>query len=305
MAASPVRRRVPRILDIVAAVVLLAVAVGTQVAADGRFTTSQAERTVLWVRSTDVMRRLALGMNALVADVYWIRAVQYYGSTKLSTDENKRYDLLYPLLDMTTTLDPDFRIAYRFGAILLSEPFPNGPGRADEALALLDKGIRLTPERWEYYHDAGFVHFWWYRDEAAAAEWFLRASKVPGSPEWLPQVAANMLVHGEAPEQARRLWTRLAQSDQEWMQQAAKRGLMRLDAEQQIERLLTVVNRYYDDVGRFPASWDELVRAGRLPGVPVDPSGTPYVVDPVSGQVTVQRQSYLFPLRREHLATAK
>jgi hypothetical protein len=89
------------------------------------------------------------------------------------------------------------------------------------------------------------------------------------------------------------------------MQQAAKRGLMRLDAEQQIERLLTVVNRYYDDVGRFPASWDELVRAGRLPGVPVDPSGTPYVVDPVSGQVTVQRQSYLFPLRREHLATAK
>ena len=36
--------------------------------------------------------------------------------------------LLYPLLDLTTTLDPHFNIAYRFGAIFLSEPYPAGPG---------------------------------------------------------------------------------------------------------------------------------------------------------------------------------
>ena len=34
------------------------------------------------------------------------------------------YPLLYPLLDITTTLDPRFNIAYRFGAIFLAEPYP-------------------------------------------------------------------------------------------------------------------------------------------------------------------------------------
>ena len=65
------------------------------------------------------MRRLAVGFNGIWADIYWIRAVQYYGDTKLSVDEKKNYDLLYPLLDITTSLDPHFNIAYRFGSILL------------------------------------------------------------------------------------------------------------------------------------------------------------------------------------------
>ena len=52
------------------------------------------------------MRRLALGFDALLADIYWIRTVQYYGDAKLSTAEKKDYDLLYPLLDMTTTIGP-------------------------------------------------------------------------------------------------------------------------------------------------------------------------------------------------------
>ena len=45
----------------------------------------------------------------------------------------RTYALLYPLLDLTTTLDPYFSIAYRFGAIFLGEPYPGGPGRPDLA----------------------------------------------------------------------------------------------------------------------------------------------------------------------------
>ena len=47
-----------------------------------------------------------------------------------------------PLLDLTTTLDPYFSIAYRFGAIFLSEASPGGPGRPDQAVALLAEGRR-------------------------------------------------------------------------------------------------------------------------------------------------------------------
>jgi hypothetical protein len=278
-------------------ITLMAAAVGTQVVADTSDASSGPDRSVLWVRSPDVMRRLTLGFEALAADLYWIRAVQHYGSTKLSAEKTRSYDLLFPLLDTTTTLDPHFRIAYRFGAILLSEAFPNGPGRPDQAIALLEKGIQVTPERWEYYHDAGFVEYWWRQDPAAAAEWFVRAARVPGAPEWLSPVAATFLAEGGERRSAREIWLRLAESDQAWLRRTAERGLLQLDAEAVIEQLQAVVNRFSDTAGRFPASWDELVRARQLPGVPLDPTGVPYALDPATGAVDVARTSSLFPLR--------
>jgi hypothetical protein len=285
-----------------ALVLLLAAAIGTQVAADGAFGRFDPARSVLWVQSPAVMRRLTLGFDAVAADVYWIRAVQYYGNMKLSSADNKNYDLLYPLLDMTTTLDPLFKIAFRFGAILLSEDYPNGPGRPREAIALLEKGIRQAPERWEYYHDAGFVEYWWRQDYEKGADWLLRASKVPGAPDWLPQVAASMLAEGGVRDSARVLWSQLAEAEQDWLRQMARRGLMQLEAESHLEQLQMVVNRFYDDAGRFPTSWNDLVRAGRLPGIPLDPSGVAYAIDPVSGAVDVARTSQLFPLRRGRVA---
>ena len=85
---------------------------------------------LLYVRSPEFLKRAALSYDALLADVYWIRAVQHYGGTKLTTGAQKQYDLLYPLLDLTTSLDPYFTIAYRFGAIFLAENQPGGAGRS-------------------------------------------------------------------------------------------------------------------------------------------------------------------------------
>ena len=65
---------------------------------------------------------------------------------------------------MTTTLDPHFDVAARLGAIFLSEGYPGGPGRPDQAIALLEKGLRHDPTRWQYAHDIGFVHYWWLKD---------------------------------------------------------------------------------------------------------------------------------------------
>ena len=86
------------------------------------------------------------------------------------------YTLLYPLLDLTTTLDPHFNIAYRFGSIFLAEAYPGGAGRPDLAIALLEKGLRARPDKWEYMQDIGFVHYWWRHDYQAAAAWFDAAS---------------------------------------------------------------------------------------------------------------------------------
>lgn len=295
--ATPPRSR--RTLHWIAFVVLLVAAIGTQTVINGAFERFTPTQEVQWVRSPGVMRRLVLGFNSVAADIYWIRAVQYYGRTKLSKAENKDYGFLFPLLDITTTLDPRFNIAYRFGAILLSEGYPNGPGRPEDAIALLEKGIRESPNKWEYYLDAGFVEYWWHDDPKAAADWFLRGSKLSTAPNWLQPLAASVLAEGGDQVAARVLWTQLAQTaEQEWMRRTARTRLQQLDAENVIGQLQPIVNSFYDKANRFPTGWDEMARAGLVRGIPLDPTGVPYALDPVSGAVDVAKDSTLYPLRR-------
>jgi len=41
-----------------------------------------------------------------------------------------------------------------------------------------------------------------------------------------------------------------------------------------------------------------MVRERLLPGIPLDPSGRPFTLDPASGAIDVDRESPVFPLRR-------
>ena len=253
---------------------------------------------MLYVRSPEAMTRLALSYDALLADVYWIRAVQHYGGTKLSTDPDKKYDLLYPLLDLTTSLDPRFNVAYTFGSIFLSEPPPGGPGRPDLAIALLEKGLRAQPEKWEFAQQIGFVHYWWRQDYEEAAAWFARAAAFPNAPFWIAPLAAVTLAQGGSRESSRLLWQQIEQAEElEWFRDEARRRLRQLDAMDQLDGLRQVVAAFERRVGRLPSGWEDLQRAGSLPGIPVDPTGTPYRLE--SGIVSLGRDSRLFPLPTE------
>lgn len=285
------------------AIAALASAVALQMARDQIYPrTAEEARRILYVPSGPVLKRLVLEFDALAADVYWIRAIQHYGGDRLSARREGRYELLFPLLDITTTLDPYFTIAYRFGAIFLSEPYPGGPGRADLAVALLRKGIAGEPAKWQYYHDIAFIHYWHLRDFHAAAAWFSRAAAQPAAPNWLPPLAAAMLTAGGDRASARFLWQQLQQSDQPWLRRNAERRLLQLDALDQIEQLEALVRRFPPPDGeRY--SWGWLVRRRVLPGVPLDPLRTPYDLDPVTGEVSVSSRSELHPMPSEALKT--
>jgi hypothetical protein len=255
-----------------------------------------ASPDMLYVRSPEAMKRLALSYDALLADVYWIRAVQYYGGTRRSADPNKQYELLYPLLDLTTSLDPRFNIAYHFGSLFLAEPPPGGPGRADLALALLEKGLQTQPRKWDLMQAIGFVHYWWRQDYETAAAWFKRASEQPGAPLWMASVAATTLAQGGSRESSRVLWQQIAQTTEaEWFRNEASRRLLQLDAMDQIDRLQEAADVFERRAGREASNWDDLRQAGYLRGgTPSDPTGTPYRLD--SGSVSLGRSSRLFPL---------
>jgi len=249
---------------------------------------------MLYVRSPEAMKRLALSYDALLADVYWIRAVQHYGGTRLSKDANASYDLLYPLLDLTTSLDPRFGVAYLFGSLFLAGPPPGGPGRTDLAITLLEKGLRAEPQKWEYAQAIGFVHYWWLQDYPAAAEWFQRAADMPGGPFWLKSMAAVTLAEGGRRDSSRQLWQELARSEFEMFRNEGQRRLLQLDAMDQIDQLQAAADAFERQFGRPVMDWDDLRRAGYLRGSPIDPTGAPYRIQ--SGRVMLDTASRLYPL---------
>jgi len=252
---------------------------------------------LLYVRSPQFATRAALSFDALVADIYWIRTVQHYGRTKLQPGGLKPYDLLYPLLDLTTSLDPSFDLAYRFGAVFLAEPYPAGPGRVDLAIALLEKGLRAQPRNWQLAQDIGFVHYWWRRDYATAAEWFTRAGGMPGAPNWLKPLAAVTLAQGGNRASSRVLWTQIMQNaDAEWLRDQGRFRLAQLDAMDEIMLIERAIEGYRLRFGTRPLSWDDLIRAGVLRAVPVDPTDHALRLDPASGRVTLAPDSPLNPL---------
>src|SRR5947209_19410793 len=77
----------------------------------------QTLHDVLYIPSPDTVKKLSLGYNGLMADVYWTRVVQYFGGKHYL--RSREYMMLQPLLDITTTLDPQLLVAYQFGSTFL------------------------------------------------------------------------------------------------------------------------------------------------------------------------------------------
>jgi tetratricopeptide (TPR) repeat protein len=279
-------------------VALVGIVVALQIVRERQFAVAGVPEEMLYVRSPRVLSRMALSFDSLLADVYWIRLVQYYGGMRLSKAQEKRYDLLYPLLDLTTSLDPHFSIAYRFGAFFLAEHPPGGAGRPDLAQQLLEKGMAADARRWEYPYDIGFVY---YREGEyqRAAEWLRRAAAVPGAPEWVEPVAAVTLAAGGDIDTSRVLWRNLlASAEEDWIRNAAAFRLQQLDAIDAIQRLQRVVTTYQRSRGAAPPQWEDLIRAGMLRAVPLDPAGYPFIIDRQTNPATVALagDSPLFPL---------
>lgn len=280
-----------------AAASCFALAVVVHARADAAYPPPSVDRPdLLYVRSGETMKRLAVGYDAAAADVYWIRALQHFGRERLSPPSHVRsYALLYPLLDLTTTLDPYFTIAYRFGAIFLGEPFPGGPGRAELAIALLQKGLRYQPGKWQYMQDLGFVYYWHLQDYRTAAAWFERAAAAPDAPSWMRPLAAVTLAEGGHRNASRSLWQQIAKSEEGWLRDSAAQRLLQLDALDAIDAIEARVAAYRRERPAAPLDWQHLAAAGYVRGVPADPTGTPYELGP-DGGVTVAKQSRLWPI---------
>src|SRR6266581_2535454 len=168
---------------------------------------------VLYISSPKLLKRLSLGYDGLLADVYWTRTVQYYGGMHHTGGGD--YALLEPLLNITTQLDPHLIPAYEFGGTFLSAKPPQGAGVPQKAVELVEYGIRSNPEDWHLYYDLGFIYYMDLKDYRGAADAFMRGSQVPNAHPFLRILAAQMAQHGGELETARMLWSSAYQTSHE------------------------------------------------------------------------------------------
>jgi len=244
---------------------------------DNRLASLNEEPDQVLLRSGKMMKFASLEYAPLMADVYWTRVVQYYGDKRVRHEQN--FDSLWPLLDLTTTLDPHLIPAYRFGSTFLSEAPPIGAGETDRAIELIQRGIRANPEYWRLYQDLGNVYYFALQDVEKATQAYDEGSRVPGAAPWMKIMAARIAERGDTRETSRLLWSEIYQSTQDAaVRENAKMHLILLKTDDDKEHLDVLLAEYAKKNGHAARSLQELIDVGLLPGLPVDPERFPYVV---------------------------
>jgi hypothetical protein len=240
---------------------------------------------VLYIPSPKVVERLSLGYKGLLADIYWTRLVQYFGTKHRA--KSRQYLILEPLLDMTTTLDPKLLPAYEFGSVFLAQKPPEGAGDPAAAARIVEKGIRDNPAAWRLYYQLGFIYWLELKQPAKAADAFERGSHVPGAHPWMKVMAAALAAHAGETETATYMWTNILNSTEDPQLRAnANRRLLCLRVDKEVSILEERVGIYEQQRGAAPTGWQELVAAGLLRRVPLDPESRPYQLR--EGKVYVQ-----------------
>jgi hypothetical protein len=244
---------------------------------DAQRTKLQLDSEELTLRSPAVMKRLSLEYAPLMGAIYWTRAVQYFGEKHFAHDSN--LDQLWPLLDISTTLDPNLIVAYHFGATFLSDFPPRGAGRPDLAVALLERGMSANPGHWRFYQDLGNVYYFDKKDYLKASQAYEMGSRLPGTPVFMKIMAAKIAADGESLETSYALWLELYQTaTTKEVRKNADEHLRMVKVQLDLRALNQVADKYEQQTKHRAAGIQELADAGLLSGQPVDPEGFPYVL---------------------------
>lgn len=233
----------------------------------------------------ELLRPVLLGYHHFGADALWLRVVQVLGDRVV---RDKDYEWLYHALDVITTLDPQYEYAYEAGGTVLAELAL----RVDLSNRLLEKGVGPNPDSWRIPFRLGFNHFFHLDDHSAAAKYMAQAAKVPGEfpvgpPAYTARLASRLYVQGKNPETALEfLVAMLDQTTDEVIRDQLQRRIKRVTLERDLQRLEQGVEEYMRVKGRRPASLSDLVSAGVLSGIPEEPYGGRFQLDPVTGTVT-------------------
>jgi tetratricopeptide (TPR) repeat protein len=259
-----------RALHIAAAAVL---GLATAAAASRLPVPEERPYDVAVVPPASAARWLSLGHPTLVANLFYLRAVQYIGEPRAS---ERGWEKLHPVADLVTDLDPGHGYAYQVAGTLLGSH-----DRVAESNAILEKGMRNCPTRYILPFLRAFNAFYYGGDYAEAGRYMELAARTPGAPERLRQNVLAMYVKGSRTDAALAFLeeARAAAEDDESrkaIDAQVKQALLERDA----ALLDRAVAQYEERHGVRPFLLAALVAEGLVERIPDDPFGGIYVLGP-------------------------
>jgi hypothetical protein len=230
-------------------------------------------------------RLLALGFDAVVADYYWLLAVQLVGGA-VRQDEMHTPQIAR-LIDVATTVDPWVDHPYRFAALWLTDSEKS----VHEANRLLRRGIAYHPTDWRNRYHLGFNHFFYLGDNQRALEALQTAIPLEGSPNYLGGLVARMRSEQGGIGTAADFLAELARTAQDEYERAAyEKALDEIQVERAARYLEAARDEYLKRFGRDISRVEDLMARPSpvlraLPQAHPHLRGFEWVLDPESGEI--------------------
>lgn len=232
---------------------------------------------LLYLPTGNFIKSAVLGFDEIAADILYIKALGYFGGHYLS---DKEYKWLYHILDVTTTLSPRFKDPYEFGAVILALEI----GEVENSNKLLEKAFGYNPQYWRFPFYLAFNHFFYRSDYAAAASYMALASKLPGSPAYIPSLSSRLYAQAKKPEYAISFLTEIYnESDDKIIKEKLGIRIRELVIERDLNLLERIIVRYRDLYNSRPLNLEELTQKGLIEKIPEEPFGGYYYIDTETG----------------------
>src|SRR5256712_3930276 len=245
-----------------------------QVRIDAQRAVTPKLQRFMYLPQGEYLRGAVLGYEQVVADFLWIQAIQAMGERKV-TEEAGHW--IYRALEVITTLDPKFVRVYEAGGIALVTLVV----LVEESNRILEKGIQHNPDYWALPWLLGFNYYFELHDDAKAADYIARASRLPGAPDYLAGFATRLYVSAREPQVAIDFLVQMyEQTTDENVKQILERRLKEGVVERDLQLLEEAISRYRALYKRVPERLEDLVGTGLLRELPREPFGGHYLYDP-------------------------
>jgi hypothetical protein len=222
----------------------------------------------------ELLQVLGAGQRSLVADYYWLQAIQATGRAGSSTEATRYLDLFY-YADLVTDLDPKFYKVYTFSG----NTIPTNLGRETwvntaEARKILEKGVKNFPEDSTLRLYLAYNLSYFFNEHAAAAEHLRIAASLPQVNRFVPEMATRLLAYNRRFDAALMMVKSFRDNERDpEMRKRFEERIQEIYREQALVQVDDAIAAFKKREGRLPQTLSELVSHGDLKSIPVDPMG--------------------------------
>jgi len=248
------------------------------------------EEKLGYLPATNVLKYCSADHREFVAASLVMKVVMYFGgmtekqaanAINLSPD----YRGMSRILHTAVQLNPYNLDAYYFAQSFLSWEVKQYKVAND----LLDYGMKYRTWDWYLPFFAGFNSAYFLKDYPKAATYYKRAGELSGSDLYKRLAGRYLQVSG----QTELAIVYLSAMEKGERNPAVKKNYqVRLEAFKQVRRIEMARNNFLKSGAKLPFTLDDLVRAGMLGSVPVDPYGGEFYLEPDGRVATTSKFAY-------------